>query len=304
LGAKELIMHMLAILFATAALGQSSALEPEHEANPVYKALMHDGLELAGTKVHWPAPVLHDGQTAEEERAALKTLLGSERAVDDFLRDSVTAPEVVRIPSEPPSSQNTDLVRQAAVWFVVYADISALDPEGAAKRAGRGEPVEAGNMKFQSVLLKPSDLKAQGLHEPDPKQEWYAHVTGSLLYRIHVEATDQTFATKSADSVVVASRTAREFDRDQELPNVWWPVTTNAGREEKGTAQVYAGGASYSKISRIKGTKGALLVECHLAFAEPKAWFDGAPILRSKITLVAQDQIRRLRRELAKQRNR
>jgi hypothetical protein len=45
-----------------------------------------------------------------------------------------------------------------------------------------------------------------------------------------------------------------------------------------------------------------LLVEAHFAFAEPRAWFDGAPILRSKLSLIAQDQIRRLRRELAEKR--
>ena len=56
------------------------------------------------------------------------------------------------------------------------------------------------------------------------------------------------------------------------------------------------------KVSRLATVPGALLVEAHFAFSEPQAWFDGAPILRSKIGVVAQDQIRGLRRELAKSR--
>jgi hypothetical protein len=44
------------------------------------------------------------------------------------------------------------------------------------------------------------------------------------------------------------------------------------------------------------------MVEMHMAFVEPDGWFQGNPILRSKFGAVAQDQIRSLRRELAKKR--
>ncbi len=40
----------------------------------------------------------------------------------------------------------------------------------------------------------------------------------------------------------------------------------------------------------------------HMAFVEPDGWFQGAPILRSKFSAVAQDQIRSLRRGLARKR--
>jgi hypothetical protein len=60
----------------------------------------------------------------------------------------------------------------------------------------------------------------------------------------------------------------------------------------------YDGSASTTKISRLASVPGALLIESHFAFVEPMEWFDGTPVLRSKITMVAQDQIRRLRREL------
>jgi hypothetical protein len=38
----------------------------------------------------------------------------------------------------------------------------------------------------------------------------------------------------------------------------------------------------------------------HAAFAEPEGWFQGAPILRSKLSVAAQDQIRALRRSLTR----
>ena len=43
-----------------------------------------------------------------------------------------------------------------------------------------------------------------------------------------------------------------------------------------------------------------LLVEVHFIYAEPKTWFNGGPILKSKFGAVAQDRIRALRRELAR----
>ena len=39
-----------------------------------------------------------------------------------------------------------------------------------------------------------------------------------------------------------------------------------------------------------------------MAFVEPQGWFQGNPILRSKISLIAQDQVRQIRREIEKKR--
>ena len=60
---------------------------------------------------------------------------------------------------------------------------------------------------------------------------------------------------------------------------------------------------SYAKISRLDLKPRAILVEMHMAFVEPDGWFQGAPILRSKFSVVAQDQVRSLRRELAKKKS-
>ena len=65
----------------------------------------------------------------------------------------------------------------------------------------------------------------------------------------------------------------------------------------------YPGGISYTKISRLAFRPSALLVEMHGAFVEPREWFQGGPILRSKFSVVAQDQIRTLRRELARRKD-
>jgi hypothetical protein len=297
-------MISLPVLLCASVLGQNaaSAIEPEHAANPVYKELISSGASFDGTTVRLPAPLLRDGQPADDQRSALRTLAGSDRALDDLLKNSVTAPQIIKVRDE--STRGGTLVRECDLWFVVYADLDAIHPADSARQAEKEGPTEAGNMRFESHLLSADELKARSLEAPGDdgnRQEWYTHLTGLLLDRIHVDATTQVDASRSADSLVIASRPASAFDADAKYPNRWWPITRKGGRDEAGPAQPYAGGVSYVKISRLGWKPGALLVESHFAFAEPKAWFDGAPILRSKLSLIAQDQIRRLRRELAKQ---
>jgi hypothetical protein len=276
-------------------LSAAAEIEPPHAGNALFPTLLSEGITIEGTKLTFPNPVLHDGQSAGAQRAALKVVAGSEGRLDDLLRDSVAAPFVLKIHDEKGSERT--LIRRADLWFVVRADLDAIDPPEIARRASEDKPVEAGNMRFASRCLGADDLKARGI-EPG-QREWFAHLTGRLLDRIHVETTDRAVASRSDESWVIASRTDPRFDRDERSPNRWWPIEQNGNRESPGPAHPYAGGASYVKVSRLRVEPRALLVEAHFAFAEPRAWFNSAPILRSKMGLIAQDQIRRLRRELA-----
>ena len=158
-------------------------------------------------------------------------------------------------------------------------------------------------MRFEAKLL-PADALASRKVKLAPKDEWYAHLTGLLLDRIQVEVTDRVVASRDgrvaghrlADGRVLRPRPRRERPAeplDERLPG-------GKGQVPGSYAHRYAGGGGYAKISRLEAYPGALLVEVHAAFLEPKEWFQGAPILRSKIALVAQDRIRKLRRDLAK----
>ena len=44
--------------------------------------------------------------------------------------------------------------------------------------------------------------------------------------------------------------------------------------------------------------EGALFIECHILFAEPKGWFGGTNQLVAKMPLVVQNQVRNTRTEL------
>ncbi len=155
-------------------------------------------------------------------------------------------------------------------------------------------------MRFVGRELEPEVLRKRGIEPPKSTagafpREAYVQTTANLLDRLRVEATSHVMATRSEGSIVVALQTDPAFRGPGPSENRWEPLRGDDRRPRS-----YVGGSGYLQISRYKPVDGALIVESHLAFFEPKAWFDGNPILRSKLALIAQDQIRSLRRELKK----
>jgi hypothetical protein len=290
-------MVTYALLWAAFLEGQTKVDEPQIQ-NAVYSQVRDQGIQAGGQAIHLPAPHLLDGQNADAQRAALREVAGSDRAVDDLLRKSITAPYIIKVHDVKASDAT---IRAADVWFVVYADLKQIDFAREAARTD-GKEVEVANMWFQTRLLKPAEIRAAG-REPSAvaagQNSWYSHVHARLLDRIDFEVTNHVAASQSADSIVVASRTDPAFANAGQLRSAWKPLSRAGGSKTEGSSQPYAGGISYAKVTRAVFKPGALLIEMHMAFVEPDGWFRGAPILRSKFSLIAQDQIRSLRRELA-----
>jgi hypothetical protein len=102
------------------------------------------------------------------------------------------------------------------------------------------------------------------------------------------------------DSVVVATVVDPRFDADSEYPNVWRSISADeAGRRQMGPPEKYSGLGSYMKATKLGGSGDMLFVEYHVTFAEPEGWFHGTNLLRSKLPIVAQDMVRKFRRNLS-----
>ncbi len=153
--------------------------------------------------------------------------------------------------------------------------------------------------------MKADEVRAVGVKLDDTTsgKSWYAHIHAKLLDRIDFEVTNHIVASQSPQSIVIASATDPSFASAGALSNGWKPLNkTGAAQPDESARLAYSGGISYTKISRVAFDPGALFIEMHVAFVEPDGWFQGSPILRSKFSVAAQDQIRTLRRELAKKR--
>ncbi len=276
---------------------QAADVEPEHAANSIFRDLMTSGFQAESTKIVLPGPKFHDSQKSDERRALLREVAGSPSAGDELLRDSVSAPFILKLRDEKLADST---LRIADLWFVVYADLDAIDPAESARQTSK--PTEAANMRLEPKLLSRDQVQSRKLPFEEPnraRNEWYAHLNARLLDRIAVDSTDHVIVTRSADSLVIASRTDPAFNGDREFPNRWQSLNRSDPSKAAGSPHPYAGGVSYVKISKLGDGSRALLVEGHFAFVEPAEWFDRAPVLRSKFSIVAQDQIRRLRRQAA-----
>jgi hypothetical protein len=291
-------MHTVHHLLTLLAIVQMPA---DHADNPVFRGLLTDGLTVNGTRVTLPPPTLIDGQSAEAATAALNGVVGDDRALKELLRNSVTAPFILKT-RDVKAGEAT--VRVADLWFVVHAKLEEVDLDRTL-RTSNDQATEVANMRVEMKILNEQDLRDQKIEPPSNREnykEWYTHLTSRLLDRIHVEATDRAFATRSADSIVIAARTDPRFDASERFPNAWASLTKKGNAESRGAARPYSGGASYAKLTRLPNEPVALFVEAHFAYVEPDEWFQGNPILRSKFGVIAQDQIRRLRREIEKKR--
>ena len=286
------MQHILLLVI----LAQAPADPPPHDRNPVLKAAIERGLEVGSLAVTLPEPTFRDGMTAEEQKAALAGVAGSTRGADEMLQPSLSAPHKLRLQDRKADGA---MVRSGDLVFALRGvDLDAIRPAEAIRRF-RSEPVEAGNMRFQVHILTPEEA-AKIPAPPSSDHEWLSHAVGRLLDRIAVESTDRIVVSKSDDSLILASRTDPAFGPEGPFPNRWMTIDLKAGGDVLGPPKSFSGGVGYMKLTRLKGQDKAMLVEAHFAYAEPTAWFDGAPILRSKLGLIAQDQVRRIRRELGK----
>ena len=81
-------------------------------------------------------------------------------------------------------------------------------------------------MRFESRLLTEDELKRIGRSVQDRRDlsRWFVQIKGRLLDRIAVQAADETVATRTEDSMVIATRTDSGFDREKTLANHWQTI--------------------------------------------------------------------------------
>ena len=189
--------------------------EPIHARNPVYAEAIRSGFHADGATIKLPGSILKDGFDADQQHAVLLELCGSERAVADLLRDSVTSPFLLKVRDQ----KTTDAtVRIVDLWFVVHGDLDRLDPVEVAGQAS-GKTFGAGNMRFQSRLLSDAELKPRGRssRRGQDLSRWFVHLEGRLLDRLRVQATNEAVATRTEESMVIASPPTRCSIRTRNL---------------------------------------------------------------------------------------
>ena len=252
-----------------------------------FDSLLDPGLAVGpDLRAKLPPPTMPDGVDAAEQRAIIAALIRDDYSYEDFTRRSAVAPQRLRIRDVTPSDPEAP-ARGVDVWFVAHDDKFVGWLVSAAKGAGVGKP------------LTKEHLRKRGIEFADGTPEAYRHVEFDFLGKVHLRATVRVVWTRTDESVLVAAEVDPRFLGDPEFPNQWQPVVGKGGARKLGAANPWGGAGFYLKITKLAEPAGALFVEQHVIFAEPTGWFDGANLLRSKLPLVVQNNVRTTRREWA-----
>jgi hypothetical protein len=272
--------------------------------NPVYDELMRRGVTTGPREiVRLPAPTICDGLTAAQQRQALEAVADGTHTWEELTRRSVVAPFILKLPKD--ENEQSRLGRRVDLWFVAYGNMSTLENSEWLERQFKTTGSETDPENGAVIKVVPeSELQRYGLKPPqgpDDPQFVFAELT--LLDRVRLSVTTRGAKLQTPESVTSASMLDPHFSNDPQNPNRWRPILRDDnGRRQLGKAQPYTGYGSYAKATRLIDPPGAILIEYHVAFAEPEGWFNGTNLLRSKLPILAQLIVRQLRRELAKNR--
>jgi hypothetical protein len=284
------------MIVATGLLGAA----PE---NSVLKQLVEQGVPVGnGGLVKLPAPSMPDGLDGPSQQQVLARIAAPNRRVSDLTRKSVVSPFVLKLGDVSTSDEKRPF-RTIDLWFIAYGRLGLFSQEEfLQKLVETAESSKKGRLPFVKGILKRDEMKELGLFVEDTPEriQRFFYSTFGLFDRVLVSATRRVVVTRCPDSVSIAAIVDPRFTRSPSHPNHWQTVARDDRDEFKfGPPQPYESAGLYAKVTRLADPAGALFIEYHHAFCEPEAWFSGTSLLRSKLPMVVQDGVRKLRRRLA-----
>lgn len=276
------------------------------EPNPVFSSLITTGIRLPkGPALKLPAPSMADGLNAAAQHQVLQVVAG-ERPVDSLLRKGVSAPVIFDSGDVAASADAGGTGKYVNFWFIVYADLKKVAHEGfwngQARQGGAEEAPNTNDAQFSGKLLDSTELRSRKI-EPILSAgvvENYGQFDVQLFNRIRVQGVTWAVQTESPESAIYAAILDPRFANDQDYPNQWQSLSRDdAGKLQSGPWKPYQGLGAYAKATQLKEPPGAVLVEYHMVFDEPEGWFRGANVIRTKLPIIVQNNVKRLRRKLA-----
>jgi hypothetical protein len=271
--------------------------ELHSSTNRVYQELLTKGVPVTPTAgIKLPPPTMPDGLGASGQRAVIEKIADRNRTADELLRKSPVSPFQYKISDLMPSDPDAPS-KGVDVWFVVYGDLDAIVKKNLWRRF-----LHLGQKQATVQDLTAEDLARRGikLDKGEGHQEVYTHRVFAIFEKVQVSDTCRLFMTSRPGSLVVASQLDPRFTDDPKFPNYWQSLRPEDGKTPFGPRHPASVSARYLKITQLIEPAGALFVEVHIVFSEPKRWFDGANLLRSKLPVVLTTEIRALRRDLGK----
>jgi len=284
---------LISIILLGTAGADAAALAPtaDHSGNTLFAQVTAEGAPM-----RLPAPTMPDGLTADQVQAIIAAIPCRHVSTDLLLQRSAVAPILFQSQQLKRKTPGPPL-HAVDVWYVAYG--KSLDWL-VAQRARQDFQASAPEDVAAAVLTE-DQLAARGIAPTDPGRQQWVHFEFPVMERVRLAVTNELRVSRTADSLLAVAVVDPRFRDDKDLPNTWRSLERQIGGPPKpGPIHPYGGGAAYWKVTRLPGTDDGLFIEFHLVFEEPEGWFDGRSILRSKLPVVMQNEVRRFRRELLK----
>jgi hypothetical protein len=286
------------ILMVALALGvlASSRCLAEMPENQIYVELIEKGVPLAdGNQVKLPEFTMADGLDQAAQEKVLKAVLATKKddapTLKQLLDNKLNAPFILVLTSIPDSDGH-----QVDLYFVAYGKLQTVS-SGSFWKSRIGQQTKENKLEFlETKDLKPRGL--QGIDQPTIKEK-YAFADINLFDSAKVSGTARCVETIGDESVVVGISLDSRFQKDKEFPNQWRKITfDSAGGKKIGNPNPYDGIGAYAKVTRLKAPDDALFVEYHIIYNEPQGWFEGRPVLDSKIRTMIDNDVKSFRKDL------
>lgn len=273
-------------------------VENHHEtANPLFAKLREPGVAVTPERrLPLPPPTMPDGLDAPRQREIIEQLVKQDHAPEEFLRRSLVAPYLLKI-RELERIEPLGRIQAVDLWCIAYGSLDQF------RRSKHPNLFFKSRSDAKVHELTSEELAARSLESVtrDDFEELFSFATFDIFDKVQLSQTNHTMLSRLADSIVVATEIDGRFQQDQMFPNQWRPLLrAGAGELTLGEPQPYQGLGLYSKVTRLHEPAGALFCEHHLIFLEPQGWFNGANLLRSKLPIAMQTEVRSFRRELSK----
>jgi hypothetical protein len=267
--------------------------------NTIFAELTGTGVVVSpGVTRRLPLPTLADDLDAAAQKKAILPLTDANHSWDALVRKSVVAPLVLKHGAEELPG-GIGVARRVDLWFIVYGDFAKISDEGFLRQQIESDmQTDNSDQAAKVTALTSAELTQRGIASDAQRDRFFAGAF-SLFDRVSVSATLAAMQTRTPNSALVALAIDPRFDQDPQSPNQWKSLgRDDAGKLHIGQPKPYAGAGAYVKATRLVEPAGAVFVEYHLVFNEPKGWFGGANLLASKIPLMSQDGVRKFRRRI------
>jgi hypothetical protein len=271
--------------------------------NPIFQELTAKGVKMSDGSVRkLPRPILADGLDAAGQREAIGKVADARSSFEQLVAESYYAPVVVKVRTIKASEDEGPALRAVDVWFVVRGDWDTLNSKDFLDSAIKGKDEGKSRVVLTSGVLDKNELAQRKLSvtAKDGVEEQFVYTTFVLFDRVEISATRFALVTRSKDSILAAGRIDPRFAKDAEFPNQWRPLLRDERAEiSRGPAHPLAHAGGYAKITRLVEPADAMLIECHMVYEEPYAWFDGANLVKQKVPAMVQEKVKTFRRKLA-----